>query len=327
LRLQGNDYKKMAVEVGNIAGVKRIGMVSHSLGTSQDRASDYRKNKADEPFVMRDFCADDNYLQNLEVKFVAGRTFRAGLSAENESEVIINETALKNFKFKDAASAIGQTIWVDDSTQLQVVGVLKDFHFRTFEYPIGPIAFRYKPSQFNLMSIAIVPNSTKRIASAIQAAWKKIDPVHQIHLTTMEYDIDETYVNSGFLDILKIVSYIAFLAITIACLGMLGMVMYSTQLKTKEIGVRKALGASVADITVLLSRSFAILVGIGLLIGIPLGYIIGNFLLQNFAYRISNGNILIILATLIVVFLGLITICSQTIKAAMGNPVKALRTE
>ena len=108
-----------------ISGVKRVGAVSHSLGTSADRASDYRRNISDEPFVMRDFCVDENYLQNLEVKFVAGRNFRAGLSKERESEVILNETALKSFGFKDAGSALNQVIYSEDSAQLQVVGVVK----------------------------------------------------------------------------------------------------------------------------------------------------------------------------------------------------------
>src|SRR6185503_11664777 len=132
---------------------------------------------------------------------------------------------------------------------------------------------------------------------------------------------------TGFTDILKIIGYVSFLAITIACLGMLGMVMYSTQLKMKEVGVRKVLGASVKDVTILLSRSFVILIGISVVIGVPLGYILGNFFLQNFAYRISNAWILVLLAIIITGLLGLITICSQTIRAAMSNPVRSLRTE
>ncbi|HEY5967251.1 MAG TPA: FtsX-like permease family protein, partial [Chitinophagaceae bacterium] len=199
--------------------------------------------------------------------------------------------------------------------------------FRTMEYAIGPVAFRYRPQDFALLSIAIDPAAMTTVPPAIASIWKKYDVVRPIKLITMEKDIDNTYVELGLKDIIKIIGYISFLAITLASLGMLGMVMYNTQLKIKEVGVRKVLGASVKDVTVLLSRSFVILIAISVLIGVPLGYILGNFFLQNFAYRISNTWLLILLAIGIIGFMGLITICSQTIKAAMSNPVKSLRTE
>ena len=327
LRLQGNDYKKITNEISSISGVKRVGMVSHSLGTSQDRSSDYKRNPSDEPFEMRDFCADNNYLQNIGVKLVAGRVFRTGLSEEEESEVILNEKALKSFGFNNANAALNQTIYTDDTVQLQVVGVVKDFHFRTMEYAIGPLAFRYRPRSFNLMSIAVDPGAIQQVSASLEPTWKKMDPVHPIQYKLMEADIDDTYRDSGYLDIVKIIGYISFLAITLACLGMLGMVMYSTQLKIKEVGVRKVLGASVKDVTIQLSRSFAILLAISVVIGLPIGYFLGNFFLQNFSTRISNTFLLAVVAVLIMSVLGLITICSQTIKAAIANPVKSLRTE
>src|SRR5215203_417573 len=325
LQLQGNDHEKLANDIAKVSGVKRVGAVSHSLGTSADRASDYRRNISDEPFVMRDFCVDENYLQNLGVKFIAGRNFRPGLSKERESEVILNETALKSFGFKDPGAALNQVIYSEDSAQLQVVGIVKDFNFRTMEYAIGPLAFRYRPGDFGILSIAVDPAAMNTVPAAIAPIWKKYDAVHPIELTTMEGDIDNTYVETGYTDIVKIIGYISFLAITLASLGMLGMVMYSTQLKIKEVGVRKVLGASVKDVTVLLSKSFVILIGISVLIGVPLGYIVGNFFLQNFAFRISNTWVLVLLAIIIIGVISLITICSQTIKAAMSNPVKSLR--
>ena len=296
LHLQGQGYEKYANEIRNVAGVKRVGAVSHSLGTSADRAADYKRNKTDASFVMRDFRADADYLKNLEVKFIAGRNFKSDLSKEKESEVILNETALKSFGFANAHAALDQTIYTDDSIQLQVVGVVQDFHFRTFENAIGPLAFRYRPADFNLLSIAYDPAAKNQVMAATQSIWKKYDAVHPVQCRTMEDEIDEAYVESGYNDIVKILAYISFLAITIACLGMLGMVMYSTQLKIKEIGVRKVLGASVKDVTVLLSKSFVKLIGISTLIGIPLGYLLGNLFLQNFPYRISNTPLLALFA-------------------------------
>jgi putative ABC transport system permease protein len=126
---------------------------------------------------------------------------------------------------------------------------------------------------------------------------------------------------------LHVIEYVSLLSIIIACLGMLGMVMYSTRLRLKEISVRKVMGADVLSITVLLSRSFMKLIIIGLLIGIPLSYFLGTMILQNFAYKISSLPFLVVAAVLIIALLGLITICSQTIRAALVNPSKSLRTE
>ncbi len=327
VRLQGNDYAKLATEIQAIPGVKRIGAVSHSLGTWEDMATDYKKNAADAPFVMRDFRVDANYINNLEMKFVAGRNFSKDMSADRESEVILNETALKSFGFKDASSAIGQTIISDDSLSLAVTGVVKDFHFRPMNYEIGPLALRNKPSDFSIMNIAFEPAAKDKVMAAISPIWKKTDPVHELKYTLMSEEIDEAYSSSGILDILKIIEYVSFLTTVIACLGMLGMVMYSTRLRLKEISVRKVLGADVKAITLLLSRSYMILIGIGVLIGTPLSYLFGSFILQNFAYMITTLPLLVLGAILIIVLVGLIAICSQTIKAAIANPVKNLRTE
>ena len=327
VNLVGNDYNKLAVELGSVAGVKQIGFVSHRLGTFQDYSDDYKRKISDAPFVMRDFRADANFISNLELQFVAGRNFTANLPVERETEVIINEQALKYFDFKSADKAIGQQVYAADSIALNVVGVVKDFHFRPMNYEIGPVAFRFRPADFQHMSIAFEAGSKDKLIAALSSIWKKADPVHSLQYNLMRDDIIDAYAASGFTDVLKIMQYISFLSIILACLGMLGMVMYNTQLRVKEVSIRKVMGASVKDVTILLSRSFIWLIGAGVVIGIPLSYLLGNLFLQNFAYKISIGIWLIAAGVLITGLLGLITICSQTIKAALSNPVKSLRTE
>lgn len=327
IRLQGNNYEKLAHEIGSIPGVKLIGAVSHSLGTSEDMATDYKKNAADAPFVMRDFRVDSNYITNLDMKFVAGRNFGKDITPGRETEVILNETALKSFGFKNAAAAIGQTIIADDSVLLAVTGVVRDFNFRPMNYSIGPLAMRYKPADFNIMNISFETASKDKIIAALSPIWKKADSVHPLDCKLMSEEIDDDYTRSGIVDMLLVIKYVSFLSIIIACLGMLGMVMFSTRLRLKEISIRKVMGADVKTISVLLSRSFMMLIGIGILIGIPVSYFFCNLILQDFAYKISTLPLLIIAAVFIIFFLGLITISSQTIKAALANPVKSLRTE
>ena len=327
VRLQGNDYNELATELQSIPGVKRIGFVSHSLGTFHDYSDNYKRKATDASFVMRDFRADANFISNLKIQFVAGKNFSPDLPANIEKELILNEKALEQFGFKSPAEAVGQQIYASDSIPLSVVGVVKDFHFRPMNYEIGPLAFRYRPGDFNIMSIAFEPGSKERLVAALSPIWKKTDPVHLLQYDLMRDEIEDAYANSGYTDILSIMEYISFLSIVLACLGVLGMVMYNIQLRTKEVSIRKVLGGSVADLTLLLSRSFLWLMGIGVIIGIPLSYLAGNFFLQNFAYKISYTPLLIIVGILITGTLGLITVCSQTIKAAVANPVKSLRTE
>jgi len=327
VRLQGVEFEKLSNEVKALPGVVRVGAVSHALGTWEDRASDYKRSREDEPFVMRDFIVDNNYLENIEVKFLAGTNFNAATEGAFEKNVVLNETALKSFSIANPVAAIGQTIYVEDSVMLQVIGVVKDFHFRPLNYEIGPVAFRYKLSETSFLSMRIVPQEKEKIVASAEAIWKKLDPIHPFEWKMMRDEIDQAYTDAGFTDIFKIVGYIAFLAMTLACLGMLGMAMYSTQTRVKEIGVRKVMGASVSDLTMLLSRSFLILICIALIIAIPIGFFLGDLFLSNYAYKISITPGLILFGVVLVMVLGLITICSQTLRAALSNPVKSLRYE
>ena len=327
VRLQGMEFQKLANEVKSLPGVVSVGGVSHQLGTWADRSSDYKAKLEDEPFVMRDFVVDDNYISNLDMVFLAGRNFDPAEQGVQEKHVILNEQALKNFNFADPISAIGQPIFTDDSLMLEVIGVVKDFHFRPLSYQIGPIALRYNHSGLSYISLKIVSNQKEAVVAALEPIWKKLDPIHRLEWKMMEDEIDEAYTQGGFIDILNIVGYISFLAVSLACLGMLGMAMYSTQTRMKEIGVRKVMGASTKQITILLSRSFLILMGFAALIGTPIGIFFGSQFLNTYAYKIDITPLLILSGIFVVGLLGIITICSQTWKAASSNPVNSLRYE
>jgi putative ABC transport system permease protein len=327
VRLQGMEFEKLANEVKQFPGVVRVGAVSHALGTWSDRSSDYKRTRDEEPFVMRDFIVDNNYLDNIGVEFVAGKNFDPATEGAFEKNVILNETALKQFSLKDPVSAIGQTIYTDDSVMLNVIGVVRDFHFRPLNYEIGPVALRYNPKAAGMLSMRIVPSEKEKIIASLEAVWKTLDPVHPLEWIMMDHEIDQAYETSGFTDIVKIVGYIAFLAITLACLGMLGMAMYAIQTRVKEIGVRKVMGASVYEITVLLSKSFALLIGFAVLMAVPASFYMGDLFLSNYAYRAAITPWTLLFGVVLVLVLGLITICSQTMRAAGANPVKSLRYE
>lgn len=327
VRLQGAEFEKFASEVKTIPGVVTVGGVSHALGTSSDRASDFKKNLGDEPFVMRDFVMDENYINNLGLTFLAGKNFDPATESGQEIHVILNESALQQFNFSDPVSAIGQSIFVNDSMQLEVIGVVKDFHFRPLTNQIGPLALRYDKRQLGYASLKIVPEQKAAVLASLEPIWKRLDPVHQLEYAMMDEEIDNAYRESGFSDILVIIGYITFLAVTLACLGMLGMAMYATQTRVKEVGVRKVMGASVTNVVMLLSRSFMMLILVAVIIGVPMSVLLGSFFLETFAYRIEISPLLVIGGILVITGLGLLIICSQTINAARSNPVKSLRYE
>jgi putative ABC transport system permease protein len=327
VRLQGMPFEKMANEVRSLPGVVNAGGVSHGLGTWSDQASDYKRNRSEQPFVMRDFIVDDNYVNNIELNFLAGKNFNPEEEGEQEKHVILNETALTSFGFKDPVTAVDQTLYVDDSVMLKVIGVVKDFHFRPLNSKIGPLALRFNIRELDYLSAKIDPAKKDEVVAGIQAIWKKLDAVHTIDWMMMEDEIDDAYRQAGFKDILIIVGYIAFLAVTLACLGMLGMAMYATQIRVKEVGIRKVMGASVTEVVVLLSRSFMMLIGIAVVIGVPAGFFIGELFLNEYAYKIEITPLLLLSGISIIAGLGMIVICSQTLRAASSNPVKSLRYE
>ncbi|HWA32561.1 MAG TPA: ABC transporter permease [Cyclobacteriaceae bacterium] len=327
IRLEGVAYEKLANEVRNLPGVVQVAGISHSLGTWSDRSSDYKKEAGGEPFEMRDFLVDENYLSNVDAPFIAGRNFTAESNGAVEKHVILNEEALRLFGFKDPASALGQAVYVYDSVSLEVIGVVKNFNFRPLTYQIGPVAFRCNTSELTLLSARILPGQRDAIVASLGTIWKRLDPVHPLTFKMMDTEIDEAYQRAGFTDIAAVVGYVTFLAIVLACLGMLGMAMYSSKTRIKEIGIRKVMGAGVSDIAFLLSRSFLWMISIAAVVGVPIAILVGQGFLSLYAYKIDITPLLVLGSVCIIGVLGLVTISSQTLRAASANPVTSLRYE
>ncbi|MBL7846523.1 MAG: ABC transporter permease [Cyclobacteriaceae bacterium] len=327
ISLQGERFEKLASEIGNLPGVERVGGVSHKLGTWEDGSSQYKRSRSDKPFVMSDFVLEENYVENLEMVFVAGRNFDAGDQGSKERNVILNESALAQFGFKGPMDALGQTVYADDTIALQVVGVVRDFHFRPLSNKIGPLALRKNPRRLNYLGVRIHASQRESTIASIKALWKKNDPAHPIELSMMEQEIDDAYRQTGLSDMPMIVGYVAFLVVSLACLGMIGMAMYASQIRAKEVGIRKVMGATVTGMVMLLSKTYLVLIGIAVVIGVPASILLGNMFLEEYPYRIQITPVLIIFSVAIITGLGLVTVWSQTIRVAASNPIKWLRHE
>jgi putative ABC transport system permease protein len=327
ISLEDKNFDKLSDEVATIKGVRGVGGVSTVPGTWNSQSGNYKKSREGESIAMNQFLVDDRYIDHLGLTFLAGGNFTEGSEGKHEQHIILNEKALTVFNFTSPHTAIGQTILLNDTLLLEVTGVVKDFHYRPLSEHIGPLAMRYNTAGLTVMSIWIDPLQKAEVIASLTGLWKKIDPAHAISYTMMEDQMTNAYRESGMEDMLIITGYVTLLAVTLACLGMLGMALYGVQTRVKEVGVRMVVGASTFDVIFLLSKSFMKLIGIAVLIGVPISFFIGDQFLSTFAFRIEMGALLILSGVGLIVLLGLVMVGSQAMKAALTNPVKALRYE
>ena len=270
---------------------------------------------------------DENYLPTFKIPFIAGRNFSQDYPGDNMNSVIVNESFLKEAGW-NTHNAIGKRITMDNRNQrsVTVIGVIKDYHFTSLKEKITPELFSMD-SNFNYGQIwvKINPNNVPQTLALLQNTFKKIIPWFPYSYQFMDdLNIKNYEKEKKWREIITIAS--AFF-IFISSIGLLGLVILSVEHRTKEIGIRKVLGAAVSRIILLISKEFVILITIAFVLAVPLGYYAINKWLQDFAYRISISWWMFALAGILVISVVLLTMSSQTIKAAKTNPVKSLRSE
>jgi putative ABC transport system permease protein len=270
---------------------------------------------------------ENDYFKTLGFTILAGRGFSKEFTADSNS-IVLNETALKDLGY-NIKTAIGKKINSDFHgvhTTMYIVGVVKDFNFESLYNPIKP--FGFTTSIGNKYSYVITNVRTTNYAGLLktmESSWNKINPDVPFVYSFLDNDFQKNYAKDQRTS--NIVSYFTFIAIFIACLGLFGLSAFSAEQRTREIGIRKVLGASVVNITNLLSKDFVKLVLIAIVIASPLSWWFMNKWLQDFAYRIQISWWMFAVAGMIAIFIALLTVSFQAIKAAIANPVKSLRTE
>ncbi|MBS1600590.1 MAG: ABC transporter permease [Bacteroidetes bacterium] len=322
--LQGNDYALVKQNFTKQNGVVKISGISHSIGTWADRSEDVRTKKEADKLTVRDYSVDEDYLYNLSLKLVAGQGFTKDMASTHERYVIVNEEFTKFFKLGTSEEAVGKQLILGDSTYVSIAGVLKDFHFKPFTYKIEPLMLRYRLADISQLNVQVSHGNAKQTLAGLQKVWNSIDKKHAFTYRFFENELKDTYTMHN--DLTKFVAIVAFMAVIIACMGLLGLVLFILKQRVKEVGIRKILGASVTQLSILLSKNFAKLLLIACLIGLPVGVLLNEKIFQEFAYKINliSGYII---GVIVLFILAAITIGSQIIKTAFVNPVKSLRTE
>jgi len=263
--------------------------------------------------------ADADFQKTMQLQMKEGRWFRNDVA--DKHGFILNETAVKDFKLR--SPVIGQTFIFKRDTG-QVIGIAKDFTYKTMHEKIGPMVVFNNANWQNHFSVRAAPKSASIVLASIKNIWRKYVPESPLEYSFLDDTFNNLYKEDQQSSFLILV--FAVIAVIISALGLFSLAAFEAEQRTKEIGIRKVLGATVAGITRLLSKDFIKLVCIAILIASPIAWWAMNKWIQNFAYRISLSWWIFLLAGMIAVLIALITVSFQSIKAAVANPVKSLRT-
>jgi putative ABC transport system permease protein len=327
LRLQGvkgDLLKKELEELPEVSALSKSLMVT-SLGSiygTQLKA----KDPVDSLGVWMNIV-DEHYLPLHGHKLRAGKNFTMKSADAPENEVIVNEQLLKKLypDQKDPEKLLGKVVLIDNK-ELTIIGVLSDFHYGTLEDKIEPVVLRYSPEPSGYLNIKLTAENLPAVLNRVEAVWKKFDAVHPLEAKFYDDQIEEAY--SQFSVMIRVIGFLGFLAVTIASMGLFGMVVFTTETRTKEIGIRKVLGASESKLIYLLSRGFILLLAASALIALPATwFFFENVVLTNFAYHQPLGLSEILLSLILVMALALLMIGTQTWKVARANPAEVLKNE
>lgn len=263
---------------------------------------------------------DEYYLPMYNIQLLAGRN----ISKSDTTQILVNETLMREIGITDPQAALGERITYRGQ-QVSIVGVVKDFHNLSLHKEIRPVLLWRNPSQFQKVSFKINMPQAQEAISQIERHWKEAFPDHYFSYKFLDEDLATWYEKEA--KTARLLSVFAFVAIFIGCLGLYGLVSFSTAQKIKEVGIRKVLGASVTDIVYLFTKEFVRLVIIAFLVAAPIGYYLMGQWLQDFSFGIKLSWWMFGLGALLTSGIALFTISFQSIKAALANPVKSLRNE
>jgi putative ABC transport system permease protein len=325
-----NAYTSLGAELGRQTQIAGVGFSSYYpgianlsdnllyiAGQSMNNAQDVRMN-----------YVDYNYLTTLGIKPVAGRLFSKEFPSDTSNTIILNESAIKTLGFKSSKDAAGKKVFFDyqgKNYAYLVVGVVKDFHYEDLHLPITPYGFQVVVGGYNYMIVHARPGDISQALTTVKNAWHAVNPNEPFEYSFVDEDFQKNYEAENRLS--SIVGSFTAVAILISCLGLFGLATFSAEQRIKEIGVRKVLGASTANIVALLSKDFLKLVAIAIVVASPVAWWAMNNWLNNFSYHVSITWVVFAITAFAALFIALATISFQAIRAALTNPVKNLRTE
>ena len=310
-------------KIGQLPGVQSLSFSSDVPSSDNNWSTNFAYNhRPDEEFQVSLKFADEDYFKTFGLQFLVGKSFGKSDTTKN---VVINETMVKQLGVKDPEKAIGKEIRLGGGTWKTIVGVVKDFKTSSLRDAIKPTLICERKEFYGVTAIKLNTSNIPKTKAAIESVWNQYFPEYAFTSSFMDENIAQFYQQEDQLELLY--KIFAGIAIFISCLGLYGLVSFMAVQKTKEIGIRKVLGASVKSIIYLFSKEFTILILIGSVIAIPVAYFMMSHWLQNFTFRINMNIGIFIIAIIISIIVAWIAVGYKSVKAAVANPVKSLRSE
>lgn len=283
----------------------------------------WERKQPEDKFLITVLNTDPNYLPTTGVTLIAGRNFDPNLATDTAS-FLVNETAAKRMGWTpDEALGKDFSIWDNAGT---IVGVVRDFHYRPLTTAIEPFVFTYRPGRwYDGVLVKAQEGQVNEALIIIQKVYKKYEPATPVHYSFVDQQLDGQYryeQRTG-----KLLMVFSSLAILVACLGLFGLANFNAERRTKEIGIRKALGASLSSLATLLSKDFLLVVGMSIMIASPLSYLLARTWLQSFVYRVELELVIFVAAGGLALMIAGLTVGYQAMNAARANTVESLRSE
>ncbi|HYJ65408.1 MAG TPA: FtsX-like permease family protein, partial [Parafilimonas sp.] len=331
LPLPGDSLSLLKVDYlrSQLLANRNIQNVSFSFATPSSESNSWNSDfKFDHATKTTNFSAslkwaDPDYFKTYNIQFVAGRPY---YPSDTVREFVVNETLLRKLGVSNPQDALGKQINFWNGVKVaNIVGVIRDFNSHSLREPMAPVILSTWKDVYQTISIKIKPGAEKSVLPYVEKLWNQNFPEYVYQYEFLDKTIENFYKQEHQLSILY--KIFAAVAIFISCLGLYGLVSFMAVQRTKEVGIRKVLGASAGHIVYLMSKEFTLLVILAFVISAPIAYYIMHKWLQNYSYRISLSASIFLLAMLGSIVIAWITVGQRAIKAAIANPVKSLRTE
>ncbi|MGB3780033.1 MAG: ABC transporter permease [Tunicatimonas sp.] len=285
----------------------------------------FRKHGGDQDYSLNIMGIDENFIATYGMTLREGRNFSLDYPADT-ARVILNETALRVFSLEEPIGSAITYFNEGEYIPYEVVGVVKDFNYESLHHPIEPMAFFFGDKVKSYVTMRLAPGNAPAAVQAVEKAWKAAAPGAPFEYSFLDEDYDKLFRAEQRLG--KVFTVFTALAMIIACLGLLGLAAFSAERRTKEIGVRKVMGASSWSVVLLLSRNFTYLVLISFVIAAGLAYLaVSQWLESNFVYHITIGAGAFVVSGLAALLVAWLTVSYQSFRAARANPAKSLRSE
>jgi len=300
-----------------------VSFASDEASSDNNWASNFAfDNKEDEDYAVFHKYGDEDYVKTFGLNVIAGRSYAA---SDTSREVLINETLTKKLGLKEPQQAIGKMLRIGGGSWLPVVGVVKDFKTNSLREEVKPLTVAPRRDFYLTMAVKMRTANLSKTTARIKQLWEKTYPEYAYNSHFVDETIERFYKQETQLALLY--KIFAGIAIFISCLGLYGLVSFMAAQKTKEVGIRKVLGANVGSIVVMFSKEFTLLISIAFIIAVPVAWYFMNGWLQNFVYRIHIGMGVFVVAILASLIIAWITVGYRAVKAALANPVQSLRAE